>query len=483
MRFDAQRNAFISYYDVKCKALKLIQGVPSEAGYAWQPIVKTGDANLLDCGPLEENLAVIRGQIVDLGPRAGQGVGYFNWLLLDRDARPHVVYYDGDNRQLKYAWATGTNPDGTWEFKKVFLDSSGSAVGKWLTAALDEATPQNLHVAYVDSEFQKVKYLRWNRSWDEAAEKDRPVIADIELVDLGNVPGQEPTGKPLAAAEGSRVAVAISPGKSVADQDIYVLYYSSSDGDLRLATRKALSPRGTAFAISILDDLPKTKASGSTPELPGDLTPDNVGLWPAAIVDPNGILHIAYVDDSNKDLKYLLYSSKLGKWFPRYQRVKNFDVSKIQVLVELLDPETVETETRVVSEQPLRDLSLSTGTTVLEEWVGEVVIDGSGAGTGVAASITLDPFNRAILSYRDGTTGDLRIAFQDSLTPSVVGHSWITVPLDDPRTVGMWSSVEVIAGEEPQDWALGISYQGFQLLETGARRHVLMFRYFDKLEA
>ncbi|MBI2061448.1 MAG: hypothetical protein HYT87_17045 [Nitrospirae bacterium] len=476
LKFDSKKNAHISYYDAGCKALKYIEGVQVEPGrFNWQPQVKTAEPNYKDCGKLENDLTIIRGQIVDMGPRSGKGVGYWNWLVLDREDRPHIVYYDGDTRQLKYAWAIGQAGDGSWVFKKVFLDSEGAIVGRWLTAAMDDATPQNIHVAYTDGQFKKVKYLRWNRSWDEESQKDRPRIETIDLVDLGNFPGTEPVGKPLATAEGSRTAIALSK------QDVFVVYYSSSDGDLRLARRNISAPSGSPFAVQILDDLPPSKVPGSTDKtVGGDTHQDNVGTWTAAEIDSKGILHIAYADETNKDLKQILYNPSTSLWYPRYRRVKNFDVGKNQLQVELPPKEDGTPDIRVVSELPMSDVS-GTGTTVLEEWAGEIVDNGSGAGTGVGAAMTLDPFNRAILSYRDGTTGDLKIAFQDSLTPSPTGHAWATVPLDNVKTVGIWSSLRTIPGKTPEDFKVGIAYQGYEILETGSRKHTLLFRYFEKL--
>ncbi len=78
-------------------------------------------------------------------------------LAIDSNDAKHIVYYDDDNGDLKYAdFNTQSN---LWQ--NTILDSSGD-VGKFPSLAID--SQDNLHVAYYDNGNQKLKYAHFNGS-------------------------------------------------------------------------------------------------------------------------------------------------------------------------------------------------------------------------------------------------------------------------------------------------------------------------------
>jgi hypothetical protein len=98
-----------------------------------------------------ENLAVIHSSstyewYVEKVDTAGYG---HTSLALDESGRPHISYYDATNKDLKYAWYTGT----AWLTETV--DTEGD-VGQYASLALDESGRP--HISYYDATNKNLKY-------------------------------------------------------------------------------------------------------------------------------------------------------------------------------------------------------------------------------------------------------------------------------------------------------------------------------------
>ncbi|MBI2890713.1 MAG: hypothetical protein HYY13_08000 [Nitrospirae bacterium] len=494
LKFDARGMPHIAYHDIKERSLKYIYFAKTGGATGrWLPQI---EIDVLDeFGLPTGQVTTIKGQVVDQGQKSsGDGVGKWSSLLLDRLNRPHVVYYDDDNKQLKYAWALYAWSDGSWscypevtrdrQWCMVWLDPDALNVGRWVAALLDDSDRQDLHVAYVDATSRKVKYLTWCRltscgeggvAWDPKVDGDRVAVAGA-FVDPGALAnGEQP----------SKTAIALSRSDAEEGPDtLYILYYDPNqtalgrpDGNLRLARKVRL---GGEWEILQLDDLlPGAKT-------PGDKTPSDVGQWASLTVDLRGRLHISYTDALSGDLKYLVYSPALTRWYPRFRTIKNFDRGTLQVLREDA-PTTAEGSANIVlvSEQSLAEVTQPEGQEVIEETVGQVVEDGTGPGTGLESTIAMGPNGRPLVSYRDGATGDLKLAVQ---LPTRVneagvseGTSWEILTIDTPKIVGLWSSMAsfTYSQEVLEGWVIGVAYEGFEQKADGALVRRLLFRVFN----
>ncbi len=76
-------------------------------------------------------------------------VGWYTSLALDSGGNPYISYYDATNRDLKYAWLSGT----TWLSETV--DSAGD-VGSYSSLALDPAGCP--HISYYDATNKDLRY-------------------------------------------------------------------------------------------------------------------------------------------------------------------------------------------------------------------------------------------------------------------------------------------------------------------------------------
>lgn len=476
LKFDARGMPHISYYDVDGKALKYIYFAKTAEGAGkWVPTVVFPEYDT--AGVPTGGTRTEKGTFVDKGTKSdGDGMGKWNALNVDPSGRPHIVYYDDDNKQIKYAWGSNKRKDGVWEFKIVTLDSESRDVGQWISAALDESG--SIHVAYVSFDASRkgaVKYLRWDRQrpddggeWDPASEDgDKPPVPGVFLDPNQFARGDDP----------SKTSIALSaPDAEHQPDTVYIVYYDPNregggqpNGDLRLAQKPVV---GGEWEITTIDDL------RPSPQSPGDGTPSDVGRWASVTVDHRGRLHISYTDALAGDLKYIVYDSNLKRWYPRFRRIKNFDRGTLQVREEVAPVADDQPANLVlVSEENLSEFSQAEGEVLLEEWVGQIVEDGIDPGTGLESTIAMGPNQRPLISYRDGATGDLKLAIQVSDPGAPEAFSWTIQSVDTPKIVGLWSSMASFTYSESalEGWVIGIAYEGFdQMPDSSLQRRLLL---------
>ena len=155
-----------------------------------------------------------------------------------------------------------------------------------------------------------------------------------------------------------------------------IAYFDATNGRLKLAYK-----RSGLWNKIVIDDAP------------------DVGLWISLAVDKNGMVHIAYIDGENQDLKY-------ARWDGRNYIVQEVD-------------------------------------------------DGiTAAGGGVLnrqTSIALDSLGYPHIAYYDGFLGDLRYAYYDPRQ-----GSWVKEVIDDPpegdnspEDLGKWNSIVLDENDNP----------------------------------
>jgi hypothetical protein len=121
LALDSSGNPHISYYDASLGNLKYIRWT----GSAW-----------------------INPVVVDNGGGSNRYVGLYSSLTLDADRSPHISYYDGFYRNLKYARLVS----GSW---LTFVIDNGANVGLHTSIALD--TTRRVYISYYNAENADLK--------------------------------------------------------------------------------------------------------------------------------------------------------------------------------------------------------------------------------------------------------------------------------------------------------------------------------------
>lgn len=299
--WDMRPTAQVAYYDASEKKLKFAWQSP---GYYWYPI-ETPDTVNADIGqyvslaypptdrhwvglaapPAMAYYDALNKQLMyivrdtkgnwsepETVDSAGD-VGRFVSLRIGRDRRHHMVYYDADNGDLKYTYKSNPEKAGGWATPMI-LDANGD-VGQYTALAI--GPDGRLHVAYYDADSKDLKYV----THDDAQGWSKPVAVDA-IGDVGTYPSI------TVYYEGRKEKM------NGAYEGLYphLVYYDSSQGNLKYVYQ---NEQGWSIPV-VLDAV-------------GD-----VGQYASIAFAPDGSLHAAYYDATNKDLKYLKKEAGATQW-------------------------------------------------------------------------------------------------------------------------------------------------------------------------
>jgi MYXO-CTERM domain-containing protein len=233
-------------------------------------------------GPVVVPNSQIRGGIADDGP----DVGMYTSIAVAPDGTPMVTYFDRDNSSLKFA----AKVNGTWQTHVVdtgngSVDAGGAAVGMYTSLSLrgDDGRPGVAYLAHVGDAMgghAEVRYAAAQVPFPTSSADWQTWVVDtapLPVVDANN-----PNIYPLPEGLGLFIDSARDPR----NQAPVVAYYDRTNGDLKLAR---FNPQTGQF------DAPKV--------LDGTMGDD--GWSPTVTVDAAGVAHVAYVDATTDDLKYL----------------------------------------------------------------------------------------------------------------------------------------------------------------------------------
>ncbi len=234
-------------------------------------------------GPVVVPDSKFRGGITD----KGVDVGMYTSIAVAPDGTPMVTYFERDTGSLKFAAKVG----GVWQSHTIeagtgALGESGALIGMYtaITLRTDDGRPGVAYLAHVadqtNGQRAEVRFA--------AAQTAVPTTAAdwmTWVVDTAPLPPIDPNNPniyPLPEGLGLFVDVARLP-----NQEPVVVYYDRSNGDLKLSK---FNPQSGQFAAPVLLD-------GN-----GDI---DAGWSPSVAVDAAGVVHVAYINATDDDLRYV----------------------------------------------------------------------------------------------------------------------------------------------------------------------------------
>ncbi len=308
------------------------------------------------------------------------GVGLYTSIAVDSNRRPHISYYDADNKDLKYAHWTGS----AWDIDRV--DSAGT-VGKYSSLALDDSNDP--YIAYYNDSIDGLRFAEKTSSgWD----KDT-----VEQFVEGNN---------LYPGSYSSLAVS-SSGKP------YISYYeydlSLEEGYLKYATLTSGS-----WVKEYVD-----KEGG-----------DDVGQYTSIALNSDGNPGISYYDAEKQNLMYARRSG--GSWS--------------REIVDSTDDTGLWTSLVYAGNSPrIGYYDVTSGALTYVAWRNSdwsFTTVASSREVGLSTSLALDGANDPHISYFNDSTDDLKLAVNP-------GSSWQITELD-LNAAGSFNSLTLNAAGEPR---------------------------------
>jgi len=220
----------------------------------------------------------------------GEDVGMYTSIQVSPDGTPQVTYFDRDTGSLKFAernadgtWAIHVIEQGTGDLGSGEIGASGALIGMYtsLSVRSDNGFPGVAYLAHVADGAGRRAEVRFATSG--AVHPLSSADWTKFVVDTAALPIEDensPNIYPLPEGLGLFVDLARMPDSSPA-----IVYYDRTAGELKLSKFA-----GTAFGTPVVLD-------GA-----GDV---DAGWSPSVGVDPNGVVHVAYVDATRDDLVYI----------------------------------------------------------------------------------------------------------------------------------------------------------------------------------
>ena len=235
-------------------------------------------------GPVTVPNSMIRGGIED----DGDDIGMYTSIQVAPDGTPEVSYFDRTHASLKYAAKVG----GTWQTHVVdagtsFDDASGTQVGMYTSLSLrsDDGRPGIAYLAHVPDNnggHAEVRYASAQVPFPTSSADWQTWVVDTAPLPMTGSGSADTNIYPLPEGLGLFIESARDPRTNAP----VVVYYDRTAGDLKISR---FDPQTGQFAT------PKV--------LDGTMGDD--GWSPTVAVDAQGVAHVAYVDATDDDLKYI----------------------------------------------------------------------------------------------------------------------------------------------------------------------------------
>lgn len=342
-------------------------------------------------------------------PDTAGSVGRYSAITLDASGRPVIAYHDSTNGDLKVLHCSNITCRGTQTPQTP--DSSPGIVGRYSAIALDAAGRPV--ISYRDTTNGDLKVLHCTNR--DCSGPQFPTSPDTE----GN--------------GGTHTAMVLG-----LDGNPVISYRDNTNGDLKVLACTTPDCSGsqtpnrpdtqgivgayTAIALG-LDGNPvisyRDFSDGdlkvlrcTTPDCSGPQTPtspdaaDNVGAYTALVLDAAGNPVISYYDNSNRDLK-VLHCTNPGCEGP--QTPESPDVARNVGTFTDLALTASGNPVVVYRDVTNRDLKLLRCTNPNCSGAQTPVVVDQEGDVGSYAALALDGGDDAVVSYYDGTNGDLRV--------------------------------------------------------------------------
>lgn len=222
----------------------------------------------------------------------GEDVGMYTSIVVQADGTPQVTYFDRDTGSLRFAergadgvWVKHVIQAGTGDLGGGEIGESGAQIGMYTSLSMrgDDGKPGVAYLANVGDSAGTRAEVRFAQ-----ATTNHPTSAadwKVYVVDTAPLPEPNPDSPniyPLPEGLGLFVDLNRMP-----DSSPVIVYYDRTAGDLKLTKFDTANDRFNASVI--LDGA-------------GDV---DAGWSPSVAVDPQGVVHVAYVNATKDDLVYI----------------------------------------------------------------------------------------------------------------------------------------------------------------------------------
>jgi hypothetical protein len=323
--------------------------------------------------------------------------GFWTSIAVDSSGNVHMIYRDGTDSDLKYAYCTTS-------CSTVQVDGTSIDIGLWNSLVLDSSGKP--HVSYYDAANGDLKYAECLEAtvadcttaanWDKVtvpSTGDMGLYTSIDL-DGNNKPYisyHDATNSDLEYAK----CTASDCGTSTSNWNTYEV---DTTGSVGYYTSIALHSSNNRPRISYYDltngDLKYAEWTGLVwNKIAADTESSDVGLYTSLEMDSNNKPHISYFDSANGDLKYAKCTRE-------------------------------------------------SDCMVYNNWDREAAHQDTSASVGYYTSIAVDSNGNPHISYYDDTNGDLKYAWS-------TGCMWCIEIVDHVGDVGKYSSIAVDSNDDP----------------------------------
>ena len=239
-------------------------------------------------------------------------VGQYSSIALNSNGNPCIGYYDAGNDSLKYAEFNGT----AWDIEVVDDGATPYNVGRWTSLAMDGDIP---HLIYFDSDTLDLKYAKWDdgsSAWDIEFVDAGTLLGPYNslCIDSGGIPHisfSYRSNYSLGYAHRNGGSWTVDPVDTTNGSGYYTSIILETDNKPHISIQDGLNDN--LMYIHWDDDESKWNGQVNTDGPDTVDSTDVTGLYTSIALDADGNPHISYYDDTNNDLRYAYWNGSSWK--------------------------------------------------------------------------------------------------------------------------------------------------------------------------